>query len=119
MRKLVTIGLVCVSGMLLIGCGQQSPRDVARSFTENMAKGNVQEAKKYASEQTGQILDMVASFGAMEINPDFRFIFEDQTIDGNRAVVRFREARESDIESINLIRIDGKWKVHEEKDANW
>ena len=81
-----------------------------------MSQGKISESKKYATEQTGQFLDMAASMGVVPVEPNFRFILVDQSIDGNKAVVRYKEEQDGDIETIDLVKIDGKWKVHMNKD---
>lgn len=111
MKRPLTFILTLFVAIALTGCGQ-SPRSTAKTFSESLAHGKISEAKKHATEQTGQLLDLATSLGGMPIEPDFKFIFVDQEIDGNSAVVRFREKPDGDIESVNLVKIDGEWKVH-------
>jgi outer membrane lipoprotein-sorting protein len=112
--KKATIILAGISALLLLsGCGQ-SPSKVAMAFSEEMAKGNITEAKKYATEQTGQLLDMVASMGAMDTEPDAKFKVTKETIDGSHATVKIE--KDGDEEEMDLVKIDGKWKVDVKKD---
>jgi len=112
--KKTTLIIASISALLLLsGCGK-SPSKVAKAFCENLAEGKMTEAKKYATEQTGQLIDMAASMGAIETNPDYKFVLIDETIDKNRAVVTC-EAGPND-GKINLVKIDGDWKVDIKKD---
>ncbi len=110
MKKTVIIIASFSALLLLTGCGK-SPSKVAKAFSENLAKGSITEAKEYATEQTGQLLDMAASMGAIEADPDYKFVLVEETIDGNRAVVKQEGG-----EQIDLVKIDGKWKVDIKKD---
>jgi hypothetical protein len=115
MKKLGTVLAVLMSVALVAGCGK-SPKDTAKAFTENLSKGKISESKKYATEQTGQLLDMASSMGVIPVEPNFRFILVEQVIDGNKAVVKYRETPDGEVESMDLVKIDGKWKVHMKKD---
>jgi hypothetical protein len=97
--------------LFLMGCGD-SPQSVAKNFTENLAKGRISEAKKYATEPTGEMLDFASKIGAMPVNPDFTFVYVEKNIDGDKATVVYRESVDGPDERINLVKIDGEWKVH-------
>lgn len=97
--------------LFLVSCGD-SPQSVARNFTENLAKGRISEAKKYATEPTGEMLDFASKIGAMPVNPDFTFVYVEKNVEGDKATVIYRESVDGPDERINLVRIDGKWKVH-------
>lgn len=73
MKKAIAPLIVILLALMLAGCGP-SPKSTARSFTENLAHGKIDEAKKYATDQTGQFLDMASSMGALPIDPNFEFI---------------------------------------------
>ena len=96
---------------VLISCGD-SPQSVAKHFTENLAKGKISEAKKYATEPTGEMLDFASKIGAMPVNPDFTFVYVERTVEGDKATVVYRESVDGPDERISLVKIDGKWKVH-------
>ena len=96
---------------VLISCGD-NPQSVAKNFTENLAKGKISEAKKYATEPTGEMIDFASKIGAIPVNTDFTFIYVGKTIDGDQATVRYKESPDGQEETIKLVRIDGKWKVH-------
>lgn len=115
MNKLTTVFAVAMSVVLVTGCGK-SPKNTVKAFTENLAKGKISESKKYATEQTGKLLDMASSMDSIPIEPNFQFILVEQSIDGNKAVVRYKEKPDGDVESMDLVKIDGEWKVYVNKD---
>ncbi len=114
MRKIAAVLAVVMSVLLVTGCGK-SPKDTVKAFMENLAKGKISESKKYATEELGKRLDMASSMGVFKVEPNFRFIFVEQSIDGNKAVVRFTDKPDGKVESMYLIKIDGQWKVHVKK----
>jgi hypothetical protein len=99
---------------LLAACSP-SPQNTAKDFAENLARGKVSEAKKHATDQTGQLLDMASSMGGITIEPDFKFILVEKSIEGNRAVVRYRNGKNGTVEKLDLVKIDGQWKVNVSK----
>ncbi|MCG8377449.1 MAG: DUF4878 domain-containing protein [Chlorobiales bacterium] len=103
--------IVLFAFFVLMGCGD-SPQSVAKNFTENLAKGKISEAKKYATEPTGEMLDFAGKIGAMPVNTDFTFIYVDKTVEGEQATVRYKSSPDGQEETIKLVKIDGKWKVH-------
>lgn len=109
MKRIFAILLVST---LFFSCSS-SPETVAKNFTENLAKGKVDEAKKYATESTGKMLDFASSLGELPINPNFKFEMIENSIDNNRAKVTFIN-QEGEKETIELVKIDGKWLVHME-----
>lgn len=114
MKKTTALVATLLMAILLAGCGQ-SPKSTAKSFTENLARGKVTEAKKYATEQTGQMLDFATSMGAIPLEPNFQFIFVEESVDGNRAKVKFKETKNGEVNAIDLVKVDGKWKVNMKK----
>lgn len=106
-----TILLTCLAALFLVGCGK-SPRNAAQSFLENLSQGKITEAKKHATEPTGNLLEMASRMGAMPLDPNFRFVFVEESIDQNKAVVSFREGQDGPVQTMDLVKIDGEWKVH-------
>ncbi|NDV93793.1 DUF4878 domain-containing protein [Dysgonomonas sp. 521] len=103
---LITVALMC-------SCSS-GPKGAAQSFSENLAKGKVDEAKKYATESTGKMLDFASSMGGggSKVNPDFKFIFVKDSISDNRAWVTFKGAEDEKEQTLELVKIDGDWKVN-------
>lgn len=107
MKKLIyVIVVVC----LFSACSSERPREVAKNFTENVAKGKIEEAKRYASESTEELLDLMIRSGAVDINPDFTFNFVKESIEGDQAWVMYTD--ENGVEGIiPLSRYKKQWKV--------
>jgi len=90
MKKLYFLTICCV-----LGCssGMNSPKSVAENFTENIAKGKVEEAKKYATESTGMMIDFASGFGGLPVDPNYEFEFLKDSIVDKRAYKPRRKSR--------------------------
>lgn len=107
MKKLFIIGAM---GLLLTSCSS-GPDASAKNFTENLAKGKVDEAKKYATESTGKLIDLASGFGGIPVDPNFKFKADKDSIVDNSAWVTYTNPKGKK-EKIRLVKIDGKWLVH-------
>lgn len=107
MKKVFSTLLVLV---FLYACSS-GPEKAAKNFTENLAKGKIEEAKKYATEPTGKLLDLASGFGTLPLNPNFKFIFIKDSVADNKAWVYYQDEKGDD-ELVELAKIDGTWKVH-------
>lgn len=114
MKRIPIIIASMIALLLLAGCGQ-SPKKTAKLFAENVAEGNISEAKKYTTDQGAKILDMASSMGAIETNPDFKFVLVEEWVDDNKATVEFKDGKDGKTESVDLMKIDGEWKVDVDK----
>lgn len=106
-----TISILAISA-LLFSCSS-GPSDAAKNFTENLAKGKVDEAKKYATESTGKMIDFLSGFGRIPVDPDFEFEMVKDSIVENKAWVTFTGQKGKE-ERIEVVKIDGDWLVHVE-----
>lgn len=107
MKKIISFLFLTI---FLYACSS-GPEKAARNFAENLSKGKVEEAKKYATEPTGQLLDLASGFGGLPVNPDFKFNFIKDSVVNNRAWVFFEDENGKE-DQIELAKIDGDWKVH-------
>lgn len=111
MEKIVSFLFLAV---FLSACSS-GPEKAAKNFTENLAKGKVEEAKKYATEPTGQLLDFALGLGGtLPINPDYKFEFLKDSVENNRAWVYYINEKGNE-DQLELVKIDGDWKVHVQK----
>jgi hypothetical protein len=78
-----------------------------------LSKGKVDEAKKYATESTGKMLDFMSTMSSVPVDPDFKFKPQRDSIVDNRAWVYFINKRGEE-QSVQLVKIDGDWKVNME-----
>ncbi len=81
--------------------------------TENLAKGRVEDAKKYATETTGKLIDFASALGGLSVDPNFKFKSVKDSIVDNTAWVTFINAK-GENDEIKLVEIDGEWLVHVE-----
>ena len=106
--------MLIISVLLLSGCGV-APHTVAEKFCINLSHGKTTEAKQYCTQQTAQLIDFAVQSGSIPVNPDAKFIFDHEEITENTARVYFKETTNGAVDNIDLVRIDGKWKVHMRK----
>ncbi len=110
MRKF-SLSFLCLFSFFLLAACADNPRSTAQKFTENLAAGKISEAKQYATEPTGKLLDFAASLGTLPVNRDFRFTFISESVKDNRAKVVYREKPEAEEQTLDMVKVDGKWKV--------
>jgi hypothetical protein len=107
MKKLFILALLSA---LLVSC-KDSPSKVAKKFSQAVATGQVEEAKKYCTESTGKILDMSAAWGGLKENPNYKMnILRDSIVD-NLAFVFYTEDDSDKEQVMKLNKINGEWKV--------
>ena len=104
----------------LVACSSSGPGDTAEKFMTHLAHAEFTEAKQYASQSTGELVEMMGKMGAamggkMEDDKDFKFVLEEENIEGDKATVKFRKKEQGKIQTVHLVKMDGDWKVHEEK----
>lgn len=109
MKKTISILAITI---LLFSCSS-GPSDVVKNFTENLAKGKVEEAKKYATESTGKMIDFVSSFGGLPVDPNFKFEMVKDSVVENKGWITFNNQKGKK-ETIEVVKIDGNWLVHME-----
>ena len=107
MKKILVILTLTLT---LFSCSS-GPETAAKNFSENMAKGKIDEAKKYATQSTGKLLDFVNAMGKSDVDPDFEFHFVKDSIVDNKAWVTAKN-KEGKEDTIELVKIDGEWLVH-------
>lgn len=110
MKKQLFLLMAVVSMFVFTACSSGSPTSVAKNFTESIAKGKYEDAKKYCTEPTAKLLDMAMAFGGeAKVDPDFKFESIREEIDGETAKVFVKKGEGE--EAIDLVKVDGAWKV--------
>ena len=109
MKRILTV--LCLA-ILLFSCSS-GPGESVKHFTENLTQGKVEEAKNYATEATGSMLDMASSMGIVPVDPDFKFEILNDSIVGNKAWITIANPNGKS-EIIHVVKIDGEWLVHME-----
>jgi len=107
--------------LFLFSCGGgDSPKSVAENFLKAMNKMDYEAAKKYGSEDTGRLLDMMSGYATMipdSAREEISFEIKDEKIEGDKATVTYVQSGEVSEQSLDLVKIDGKWKVAMSKDS--
>ncbi len=107
--------------IFFIACSSgDSPKAVAEKYLQAVGSQDYDGAKKYGTEDTGKLLDMMSGFAKMvpdsSIN-DISFTILEERIDGESAVVVYKEEGSDEEVSLHLVRTDGKWKVNMTKES--
>ncbi|SHF99724.1 DUF4878 domain-containing protein [Dysgonomonas macrotermitis] len=111
MKKLLFILLL---PFVFVACTGNGPEGAAKGFSESMAKGDMTEAKKYVTPQTGALLDMIGSMGGSEkmpTYPDYKFEMVKDSIEGDSIAWVTYKTPTGDEDVLNLVKQDGEWKV--------
>lgn len=111
--------IVVVIMAFVIGCSGNSPKSVAGNFLKAMNKMDFEGAKKYGTEDTGKMLDMLSGF--MKMMPDSskketHSEIISETIEGDKATVTYKDEKNEGEQVLNLVKIDNQWKVSMNKD---
>ena len=107
--------LSLAAAALLAACGggaSDTPTQVAEKYLTHLNKMEFDEAKKYGTEKTAGMLDLMSGMASMmpkNENPGFKISGE--TIDGEKATVTYRNDGKDADETLSLVKQDGKWLV--------
>lgn len=125
MKKLILAILVIVTLLALSACGKK-PENTARAFLDALEKHDFAAAKQLATEDSQALLSMAESF-VNEMTAEQKTEMDQKgyeitktEVDGDSAVVTFEEwdvenPSEKKTNTLNLVKIDGDWKVKVEK----
>ena len=99
------------------GGGDMTPTQVAEKYLTHLKKMEFDDAKKYGTEKTGAMLDLMSGMASMMPKSEstgFKILSE--AIEGEKATVTYRgEGSEAD-EVVTLVKQDGKWLVDMSKE---
>jgi len=105
--------------VMLIACNGSSPKSVAQKYLEAIGKMDFETARKYGTEETGKMLDMLAGFEKMipdSMKKDKHPSIISVKTEGDHSTCTYREDGSSADQYIHLIKKDGDWKVVMTKD---
>jgi hypothetical protein len=124
--KKIFLSIAVIASITLFSCGGGSgskPNEVAKAFLTAMNKADYEAAKKLGTDDTKKLLDMTATFTAMMPDSVKKLsaakkveIVGEPILDGDKAVVNYKESDSPDQKSLNLVKKDGKWLVQQSKD---
>lgn len=101
--------------VFIVACkGNDSPKSVAEKFLKAMSSQDYETAKKYGTEETEKLLDMLSGFSKM--SPDsssnnLKFEITREKLSGENATIYYKEeGREGELQ-LPMVKMEGKWKV--------
>ncbi|ATA73571.1 MULTISPECIES: nuclear transport factor 2 family protein [Capnocytophaga] len=112
MRKVFFIATLFVA-FLVTSCSNNSPKSVAEKFLTSMENSDFEEAKKYADDSMQQMLGMLSGMGKElpKGNEKKKVTITKVEEDGDNAKAFYKVEGEEEEKSIDLKKVDGKWKV--------
>ena len=121
MHMKLKLFLPAAMAVFMIACGGgDTPKSVAENFLKALNRMDYETAKKYGTQDTGKLLDMMSGFAKMmpdSLKKEKNFEIKDEKIEGDKATVTYTESGEEGDLSLNLVKLDGKWKVAMSKDS--
>lgn len=114
-----------LSFSFFVSCSNDSnPEAVAEKFLNHVNKGEFTEAKEYCDEQTASLIGMMESMAAGKKdemkNSGVKIEIVSSEVNEDKAVVKYKstggKADASAEQSLNLVKVDGKWKVTIDKE---
>lgn len=88
-----------------------TPKYVAKKFMDNLLSGKIEEAKKYATDSTGKLLDLAVLIDELPESEGEEFIFVDEIIESDHALVKFKLDKDGEVNELNMVMVDGRWKA--------
>ena len=123
MKKLIVILLAVAAVFGMTSCKSSSPSKVVTNYYKALQAGDLEKAMTYTDLATDEeIQKQIEKFKTFEIKVlDFEIVSETIADDGNSAVVEvkqtvtsaFNSEPKEDTKKLNLVKVDGKWKIHE------
>ena len=114
-KNLLNLAVFAFAVVALIACkGGETPEAVAEKYLNHIAKQEWAEAKKLGTENTQQLVDMLASFGGNAEVKDVKIEEMKCEVNGEAAVCNFKSNGEAD--KLDMVKKDGKWLVDQKKE---
>jgi hypothetical protein len=121
MKNFLKLAVVAIIIVAFNACGSKTdtPEGVAEKFLNHMAKKEYAEAKKLGTEQTGQWVDMMESFGQIggTEGEQKETKVENLKCDTKEDKSSCTYTTDGKEEKIDLIKKDGKWLVDMKKEG--
>ncbi len=94
--------------------GNDTPGSVAEKFLKAMSSQDFETAKKYGTEETEKLLDMMSGFKKMSADStgkNLKFEIIREKIEGENAIIYYKEEGKEGELQLPMVKADGKWKV--------
>jgi hypothetical protein len=116
MKKIIASTSILLSVLVfLFACrNTDTPKSIAEKFLKSMSTEDFETAKKYGTEETEKLLDMMAGFKKMSADSakhEMKFEITREKVEGENATVYYKEEGKSGELQLPMVKIDGKWKV--------
>ncbi|MEZ0005233.1 hypothetical protein ABH942_000584 [Flavobacterium sp. 28YEA47A] len=114
-----------LSFSFFVSCSNDSnPEAVAEKFLNHVNKGEFKEAKEYCDEQTASLIGMMESMAGAKKDElkknDAKVEIISSEVKDDKATVKYKtvggKAETSAEQTLNLVKVDGKWKVTIDKE---
>lgn len=121
MKKLFSLVMAAIVVIAFASCGDKgnTPEAVATKYLNHLNKKEFDEAKKIATEETGQMLDMMKSFsgvgGATEEVKEIKIENLKCETTEEASVCKYTADGKEDV--LNLVKKEGKWLVDQKKEG--
>jgi len=112
-RVLMAAVIICVV-LFVVGCGNNSPSGVARSFITAVEKGDTRAIANTSTAETAQMIAMMGDKAKGAASANGRITNTTEQITGNTAIVNvtFANGEKTDI---TLVKVGNDWKVAMDK----
>ncbi|KGO79530.1 hypothetical protein Q763_13345 [Flavobacterium beibuense F44-8] len=127
MKQLKLAALALVLSLSLSSCSGNGPEDTAKKFIEYTNQGKFSKAKELSTDKTAAMLGMAEGFaqGKMEEmkekNKDVKVEITSSEVNEDKATVKFKltggENTSGSENQLNLVKVDGEWKVDMNKEG--
>jgi len=127
MKKVIAV-FAFLSMTMLVSCSGNGPEGVAKKFLELTGQGEFGKAKEYCDEKTGQLLGMAESMMPADKKAEAKkkkvnVEIISSEIKDDKAKVKYKAsvegetpAEKSEEKTLDLVKVDGKWKVTIDKE---
>jgi ketosteroid isomerase-like protein len=106
------IGFALIIGFVVMGCSNGSPTNVVKQYYAALAKGDAKTLGKVMTPKGAANLTQFLSKAKDHVTALGKITNTEETIDGDTGTVKVTFSN-GDTEEIDVIKIDGKWKVSE------
>ena len=94
--------------------GSDTPHSLAEKFLKAMSIQDYETAKKYGTEETEKLLEMMSGFKKMSADSagkDLKFEIIREKIEGDNAIIYYKEEGKEGELQLPIVKEEGKWKV--------
>jgi hypothetical protein len=110
MKRILSFLILLV---LFFGCNSSDPKDAAEKFFTALQQKNYDEAKRYATKESENVLNMIAMFShnGESMTGNEKFAVTNVIINGNDATAEIKPEDQVIGMRVKLKKEDGGWKV--------